>query len=237
MKLIVSSDVAKLYPNLRIGVVVARGINNYGRHDKLEALKREKVATLRQVYSLDTLSTHPYIIAWRDTYQSFGVNPKKSQPTAEALIRRVLKGLELPNISKAVDLYLLAEIEFFLPIGGYDLDRIAGDIVLRLSPGNESFVPLGSSQATEITKPGEVIYADSERVLTRAWNFRDCDFCKITEESTNIALFSEAALPSIPTSDLEKLIEKIQEYILIFCGGQTKTLLVNVADHLEWELS
>lgn len=152
------------------------------------------------------------------------------------MIRRVLKGSDLPSISKAVDLYLVAEIEHFLPVGGYDTDRIAGDINLRLSPGKERFVPLGSLQAEEYTNAGEVVYADAERVLTRSWNFRDCDHCKITEMSTNVALFTEAALGSIPTSAVENLVEKIGGYMVSFCGGQVRTFIADVDNGLEWEV-
>jgi DNA/RNA-binding domain of Phe-tRNA-synthetase-like protein len=61
------------------------------------------------------------IRAWREAYQAFKVNPKKFKPSAEALLRRVVKGSPVPWISKAVNAYLLAELSYLLPVGGYDL--------------------------------------------------------------------------------------------------------------------
>lgn len=236
MKFIISSDIAKSYPDLRIGVLVARGIDNRGSSDALESLKTEKTSALRNTISLDALRRHETITAWREIFQSFGANPKKYQPTAEALIERILKGRNLATISKLVDAYLLAEIEFYLPIGGYDLDRIAGDIILRRSAGNETFVPVGSAKL-EATNPEEIVYADTERVLTRRWNFRDCDYAKVTEASSAIVLFSEAPLPSIRTEDLQRLLDRLEQHIHRFCGGQITTFTTNLRDTLEYDLS
>ena len=236
MRLIVSEEIAASYPGLRIGVLVARGVHNRGEDERLKLLKVVKAAQLRRSLTPEGFITHPHIKAWREVYRSFGVNPKQSTPTAEALIRRVLKGGQLPTISKIVDLYLVAETEFLLPVGGYDLDRAKEPLMLRYSQGGESFVPLGASQSEELTRPGEVIYADAARVLTRKWNFRDCDFCKITEESTNIALFTEAATARVSTEQLENLVERMRSYVLEFCGGEVRVFTASVAERLEWSL-
>jgi DNA/RNA-binding domain of Phe-tRNA-synthetase-like protein len=130
----------------------------------------------------DRLGQLPEIEAWRQAYRTFGVKPRDSRPTAEAFLRRLIKGADFPTISKAVDAYLLVETDYYLPVGGYDLDTITGDIRLRFSGGDEPFIPLGA-KLDENTKPGEVVYADDRRILTRKWNYRDCDHCKITDQS------------------------------------------------------
>ncbi len=235
MRFLISTEIARGYPDLRIGVLVARGIDNHGVNDALESLKQEKAVGLRHSVSPNTLGHHENIAAWREVFQNFGANPRKYQPTAEALIERVAKGRNLPTISKSVDAYLLVELEFFLPVGGYDLDRIAGDIMLRRSAGKETFVPIGATRL-EMTDPEEIVYADSLRVLTRRWNFRDCDHCKITEESTNIVLFTEAPRLTIRTEDLARALERLEEYLLQFCGGKISTFTTNTLAGLEYEL-
>lgn len=219
MKLIIEQDIINLFPNLRISIVTARGLDNVGSSAEVEAIKRSAADALRQNLSAEDLSQHPYIVAWRETYRRFGTKPKDHRPTAEALLRRILRGEGIPTISRAVDLYLAVEAEFYLPIGGYDLDKVEGDISLRLSSGNEPFIRIGAAQAEETTYAGEVIYADSSKVLTRRWNYRDCDAAKVTPESKNIALFCEATLPEIPTDHLMKCTDRLAEYLRRFCGG------------------
>ena len=236
MKFHISPQVHELFPSLRIGVLVAEGIENASVDKELIKLKFEKAGEFRNKYNPNTLLDNVCIKAWRDTYRKFGVNAKDHKPTAEALLRRLLKGEDIPSISKAVDLYLVVETQFYLPIGGYDLDHIQGDIQLRLSPGGEDFIPLGSTQVEEQTSPNEVVYSDDVRILTRRWNYRDCDKCKITKESKRITLFTEAALPEISTEHLSSSLDLLREYMLQYCGGSVKTMLIDSNKSLTWEL-
>ena len=235
MKFVISEEVANKFPDLRIGVMMAKGINNREKMDELEDLKHLSLMALREKHTLESLRDHPYIITWRETYRSFGAKPKKYTPTAENFIRRLLEGNDFFSINVAVDAYLVIETEFFLPIGGYDLDNISGDIELRISDGREEFVPLGGKD-TSMTKPNEIIYSDEQRVLTRRWNYRDCDHTKITTQSKNIALFSEAPTNEIPTSHLTASIEKLSEYLNRFCGGAVTSIIIDVKEGLEWEI-
>jgi DNA/RNA-binding domain of Phe-tRNA-synthetase-like protein len=235
MKLKIAGEIQKKYPNLKIGVVVAHDITNRKNDPMLEQLKSEIENKLQNSeWTSERLLEHPFIAAWRDTYRSFGIKPKKYMPTAESLIKRVLKGDKLPQISVVVDAYLVVELEHFLPIGGYDLDTIEGDITLRFSPGNEPFIPLGGG--SNETKPGEVVYSDDKRVLTVRWNFLDCDETKITLDTKNFALFMEAADPRIPTEALEKATARLQQILEQFCPGIYKSFIVNAIKALEWEI-
>src|SRR5262249_28302134 len=131
-------------------------------------------------------------------------------------------------------------LEFLLPVGGYDLDRLStSEICLRHSAGGEGFYPLGHSPDTspEKTQPGEIVYSESERVLTRAWNRKECESPKITEETSSIALFAEAADPLISANDVTGIAERIKHYVLRFCGGSAQTYLINVSERNTWDLS
>ncbi|MFI9847175.1 B3/4 domain-containing protein [Nonomuraea sp. NPDC051941] len=228
MRLIISEDIRKSFPDLRIALLVARDIDNTGLDPELQEQKRSAASRMYENFTYDTLNARTEIEAWREAYRAFGVKPRDSRPTAEAFLRRLVKGDDFPTISKAVDSYLLVETQYFLPVGGYDLSEITGDIVLRFSSGGEPFVPIGAA-AEEMTKPGEVIYADDARVLTRKWNFRDCDTCKITDASTTIGLFTEAPFASVQTKALTDSIQQMADYIQKYCGGTVKTAFLDTS--------
>ena len=177
---------------------------------------------INEVAEPSVLRTHKNIGAWRDIYRSFGVNPKKKNPTAEALLQRVLKEY-IPKINPAVDCYLVSETVHCLPIGGYDLDKVDGDIVLRYSPGNEPFHGIGSDQE-EYTDEGEIVYSDNVRILTRRWNYKDCDYCKIDFDTKTVALFVEGPLDVIEDSEIRETIEDISKNLMKYCQGKTDTL-------------
>ncbi|CAG7613080.1 B3/B4 domain-containing protein [Actinacidiphila bryophytorum] len=235
MKLKVSDDLRKAFPELRIAVLQASGIDNTGIAPDLDRLKNEAADRMYQDFTYETLNELPEIGAWRDAYRAFGVKPKDSRPTAEAFLRRLVKGEEFPTISKAVDSYLLVETKFYLPVGGYDASTVTGDITLRFSEGGESFTPIGG-RTEEFTKPGEVVYCDDARILTRRWNYRDCDACKVTDASTDIVLFTEAPFAGVPTESLQASVELMAEYIGTFCGGSVSTLMLDYTTAGEYDL-
>jgi DNA/RNA-binding domain of Phe-tRNA-synthetase-like protein len=75
----------------------------------------------------------------RNLYKSFNMDPSRHRPSSEALLRRVMKGKDLYSISNAVDSCNLACLKFLLPVGMYDLNLVAGDVVLRSGSSGESY--------------------------------------------------------------------------------------------------
>lgn len=228
MKFIITNEVLALFPSLKIGLVVGTGMSNGKRAKQMDDIITDNMKLLNaKVIGADKkLSDFPNISAWRETYRTFGVNPKKFVPTAEAFLKRMLKGTPFPSINAAVDAYLAVELLTMLPIGGYDFDTITGDIVLRISPGGETFFPLGGGEA-EYTTPNELVYTDERLVLTRNWNFKDCEPTKISEKSTAIILACEIADEVIAPNDLTMTIQKIIEYESLLCGGQYRAYFLD----------
>ena len=231
----IQKEVAEKYPALRIGVVIARGIKNARENPELSALKAKMENEFRAQYSPEDVNTHPTVLAWRETYRSFGVNPKDHRPTAEALLRRIVRGNSAPIINVVVNCYLLAELEWFLPVGGYDLSQIEDYITLRFSEGEEQFLPLGGGEP-ETTQKGEVVYADRKKVLTRRWNYKDSDTAKITESSQDIALFCEATSLAITDEAILGSANLIKDHLFRFCGGEIQSSMIRAQDALSWTL-
>jgi DNA/RNA-binding domain of Phe-tRNA-synthetase-like protein len=75
----------------------------------------------------------------RTMYKRVGLDPTKTRPSSESLLRRVKKGDALPRINTLVDVINWCSVESQLPFGLYDLDRIEGDVTLRLGQPGESY--------------------------------------------------------------------------------------------------
>ncbi len=74
----------------------------------------------------------------RSMYRCLGIDPTKTRPSSEALLRRVRRGEPLPRINTLVDVCNLCALETQLPYGLYDLQRIEGPVILRVGqPGEE----------------------------------------------------------------------------------------------------
>jgi DNA/RNA-binding domain of Phe-tRNA-synthetase-like protein len=79
------------------------------------------------------------ITAVRTMYKRLGLDPTKTRPSSEALLRRVRKGDSLPRINSMVDVCNWCSLEFQLPYGLYDAAHIDGDVDLRLGRAGESY--------------------------------------------------------------------------------------------------
>lgn len=226
MDLIIEDDVRTLFPRAAIAVVVFEHVDNESNDSDLERLKSEQVAETRAKMTREELGQHPHVQAWREAYRHFGADPRRKRPSAEALLRRILKEGRFPEISPMVDLYCVASVRYALPVGGYDLDRIVGDIRLRRSMGNEEFNALGTD-ALELTDGGEVVYVDGERVLTRHWNHRDCSATRIERQSRRVALFCETPGDAVPMSALRECAMFIAELGERHCRARSSVLVLD----------
>jgi DNA/RNA-binding domain of Phe-tRNA-synthetase-like protein len=79
----------------------------------------------------------------RDLYRAIGIEPTRIRPSSEALFRRVVKGKPLYQINSIVDLCNFTSLQFFLPIGLYDVEKISGNIILRKGDQHESYQGIG----------------------------------------------------------------------------------------------
>ena len=77
--------------------------------------------------------------AVRTMYKRVGLDPTKTRPSSEALLRRVRRGDTLPRINSMVDVCNWCSLEFQLPYGLYDAARIDGDVELRLGRPGELY--------------------------------------------------------------------------------------------------
>jgi DNA/RNA-binding domain of Phe-tRNA-synthetase-like protein len=101
----------------------------------------------------------PGLAEARDLYRTFGIDPTRTRPSSEALLRRVVQGKPLPRILNAVDLCNLCALRFLLPIGLYDAEKIRGDVTLRRGRPGESYPGIGKD---EVHLEGRPVLADVE---------------------------------------------------------------------------
>lgn len=218
MKFTVDPQIFQVFPDLRLGVIIASGIDNSGPGREVASILRNAEKKARETMSIEALAENPLISNWRAAYKT--LRAKDGRPSHEALIRRVLKGGEVPHINKLVDLYNSLSLEYITPFGGEDLEKITGDIFLRTALGTEEFVQLGSDDVTHPDN-GEIIYSDSEKVLCRKFNWRESDLTKLTG-NTHEAFFVTETLQPFTDNALDAAMDKFSRLLETYCGAQSK---------------
>jgi DNA/RNA-binding domain of Phe-tRNA-synthetase-like protein len=76
-------------------------------------------------------------------YKTLGKDPNRYRPSAEALCRRIAREIPLNKVSTLVDIINLISIRSGFSIGGFDLDKIQGDIVLTVGTIEDEFEAIG----------------------------------------------------------------------------------------------
>lgn len=230
MKLTIDPEIWERYPHLKVGVLIGRNVNNgVPSEGSLEVLRKSEAAAKKQYENAD-LGAEEKITDWREAYRSFGYKPSSTRSSAEALLRRAIKGNPLPDINQIVNLYNSISLKYTLPAGADDLDRVEGDLRLVRAKGGEPFVPMGAATSDEAIE-GEVIYRDDKEVTCKAWNWRECDKTKITNETKNAALVIEG-LEHVSLGEVASALKELKELLAGICGGEYELYLID-KDHPE----
>jgi DNA/RNA-binding domain of Phe-tRNA-synthetase-like protein len=192
MRFLIHDDFWHLFPSARIGIVIARGLDNTSTERAASAALLADAAAVAGLG--EDIAAHPAIAPWRQAYQAFGAKPSKYRSSIESLLRSA-RAQRIRSVNPLVDLYNVVSLTHLLPCGGEDLAAVRGDIRLERATGDEHFVPLGADEA-EPPQPGEVVYRDDVGVICRCWNWREADRTKLTPATTDAFLCIEALPPN-----------------------------------------
>lgn len=222
----VTDDLFTAFPDVVLGVVIARGIDNSGENGEvLAALRREEERVRRELAGIQ-VSEHPWVAPWRVAYRAFGAKPKDYPSSIENLLRRVLKGHTLRPINPLVDLYNTISLRHLVPVGGEDLDAVEGDVLLTRAGDDEPPVLLLGEPEPRAPRPGEVIYKDDLGAICRRWNWKEADRTKLTP-ATRRAILVVEGLPPVGRNAVDGAVQELAGLIRTHCGGEVRTELID----------
>ena len=228
MRFVVSPEIFKLYPNLRLPVVVAGGVDAAADPAGVERLWRqawEEAGHSAPNYA--KAQSHPRIAAWRDAMAATGVSGRKFPSSVESLLRRAFKGGEPPRINPLVDFYNFVSLRHVVPAGGFDLAQLSDVLELRLTREGDTFRPLDST-SVERVEAGEVAYAPGNEVLTRHFVWKQSHKGLLGESTSSVFLVCEVLGEAEESADglAQAVLEDLSEGVRRYFGAEPATFLV-----------
>ena len=133
---------------------------------------------------------HPMVLQWREALTEAQIPINNFPPSIEAIAKRTEKVADPFSISPIVDTYNAISMDLALPFGAYDVNQLQGNLKLRISAGNENFMPM-MGKAEEQTLNSEIVYSDDTTVLTRQFLWRQSEKGKILNTTTKIIFVCE----------------------------------------------
>lgn len=105
-----------------------------------------KIEELNTQLEVSQISKIPTIQVSRQAYKSCGKDPARYRLSAEALLRRAIKRKEIYQVNNVVDLLNLVSISTGYSIGGYDEEKIHGEVTFGIGKAQEPYEGIGRGE-------------------------------------------------------------------------------------------
>jgi DNA/RNA-binding domain of Phe-tRNA-synthetase-like protein len=210
MRVHIAEEVLKDYPDIELVVKTIGELEVAPQREDLEHRKREVEAHVREEGTADTIKDEPLVAAYRAFYWSLGIDPTKVRPAAEALVRRIVRGRDLPTINTAADSVNLASIETRVAFAAFDADLLHGDLTMRYARQGEPFVGIGMDRP-RVLEGRELVFDDGV-ALVAIYPYRDADATKLTVGSRTLMLVG-CGVPGLGGKELEEATARAAELV------------------------
>lgn len=130
--------------------------------------------------------------ATRSMYQALGIDPTKTRPSSEALLRRVRRGDPFPRVNTLVDVINWTSLETQLSFGIYDVAAMRGEVTLRRGREGEAYAGI---RKDDVHVAGRFVLADAAGPFGNPTS--DSARTMVTEatRAAAVLIFAPAALP------------------------------------------
>jgi DNA/RNA-binding domain of Phe-tRNA-synthetase-like protein len=197
----------------QVGLLVLEGVTVRAGDPALDAEVDRTCASFRERYGEGKSSEVPGAADARTLYKALGIDPTKTRPSNEALLRRALKGETLYRINTLVDALNLVSLREQLPFGLYDLDRVKPPVTLRKGGAGEGYEGIRKGLVSVEARP---VLVDAEGPFGNPTS--DSARTMITLEARN-ALVVAYAPAGYSLARLSAVLEATAETLARFCGG------------------
>ena len=150
-----------------------------------------------------------------------GLKPTQYRCASEALLRRLRRDGTLPKLHPLIDICNAASVAYAIPVAVFDLDHVAGNLMVRRAKGDEAY--LAFSGEIETPDPDEVIFADDEGgAHARRWANRQSRRSAVSAVTTRALIVAEAVHED-SGADVQRLADELDSMIAEAFGIAPKT--------------
>ncbi|MCC6350329.1 MAG: hypothetical protein IT347_12150 [Candidatus Eisenbacteria bacterium] len=203
---------------LTLGWLEADGVRHEPLPEAFLAERDEAVARMRARYGGRQAGDIPGVAENRSMFHRLGVDPTKTRPSSEALLRRVLKGQELPSIHPVVDVCNLASFEYQLPLGLYDRLEMRGPVFARLGRKGEGYDGI---RKAHVNLTGRPLLADDDGAFGAPTS--DSARTQVTDATKALLVIVYRPLAR-PGEDLSSMLARVADLLARYCGATVRVV-------------
>jgi len=205
---------------LALGLLEAEGTRNQGLPPAFDEERDRLIGRLTSHYAGKQPADIPGVAETRALFHRLDIDPTKSRPSSEALLRRVLQGKGLPRVNAVVDVCNLCSLEHQLPLGLYDRDLVKGSVRVRVGRENEGYAGIRKQW---VNLSGRLLLADDDGPFGAPTS--DSRRTSVSAETRNllVVLFSP---PERAGAHLSAALEHIADLLTRHCGAAVTAVRV-----------
>ena len=205
--------------DLGVKIITARisDVKNTDSDTDFEIYKVSELEKVKKQWEDKTYKDDLVLAGFRDLHTKVGRSNRDYVASPEGLRRSFLERGRFPHINLLVDIYNIFSLKTGLALGAHDIDKVQGNITLRLTKGDETFVPLGKTDPVAIF-PGEYGYVDDGNNVVCRLEVLQVEPTKVVAESKDVFLIIEG---NANTSEeyVKQSAEEVCQTIIKYCGG------------------
>jgi DNA/RNA-binding domain of Phe-tRNA-synthetase-like protein len=142
MEITITNKIREACPKLVLGIFRCE-VSNSETSIELRQEMEEEIRCFSASHLLEDINKRPEIEATRRIYKALGKDPNRYRPSAEALCRRIIRGIPIYNVNTLVDIINIVSIRSGFSIGGFDTAKVQGNIVLGVGTKEDEFEAIG----------------------------------------------------------------------------------------------
>ncbi|HBB91444.1 MAG: hypothetical protein A2X22_08685 [Bacteroidetes bacterium GWF2_49_14] len=208
MNLSVQPEIRGLFPKLVVGFLSGT-ISNGENNEPLWQLIDARCSKISETMDAETIRQVEGIKSGKQAYRELGKDPNRYRLSAEALMRRIVKGQDLYRINTAVDVLNLVSLRTGITIGGFDNKLVTGSISLGIGNPGEEFEAIGRGYLNVESLP---VYRDRLGVIGNPTS--DCMRTRIRTDTDRVLMLITGFYgpgPVVP------VLEQLKEFLTEFC--------------------
>lgn len=217
----ISSEISSLVPDFKIGIIEYKNITVADSPPMLKSKLQLFQESLFFDLENKNVTELPGVQEWRSIFKKTGKDPNRYRPSVEALYRRVKKQNFLHAVQSAIDVNNLFSLQYEVPIGIYDLEKLSGSITIRIGQENEEYIGLNG-------RPNSlkqlILSADAQGPFGSP--FVDSERSPVTEKTKN-ALQIIYLRPSTNLENATKLTESLMNMFIQIHGGEASFQVIS----------
>ncbi len=207
-ELTIGDEIKSFAPEYSVSIITAE-ITNTESDEKLWLLIDNELKSFENRIKIEDISKLPGIYEMRQLYKNTGKDPNRYRPSSEALCRRIVNKKGLYKINTLVDIINYVSIVSGFSIGGFDYEKVMGNVSLGIGKEGEQFEAIGRGL---LNIEGLPVYRDEEGCIGTPTS--DEERTKLSMETKKVLIIIHSPVGNerlVPTRNL--IIQLMRTYL------------------------